>query len=669
MKSFRILLFILPFLFIPVLSMGQCNELVWADEFNQEGLPDSTKWSYNVGGGGWGNNELQYYTDKRLENARVEDGKLIIEAIKESYQGSTYTSARLVTKMKGDWLNGTVEVRAKLPGGKGTWAAIWMMPTDQAYGSWPSSGEIDIMEYVGYDKGRIYGTIHTKAYNHTLGTQKGSNTTLTDETDTFHVYKVTWTQEQIEFYVDATKYYTFKNQHTDYTTWPFDKRFYLIMNLAVGGDWGGSQGVDPAAFPARMEIDYVRVYQESQDLTIHGPGTAFPMQENLHFFLYNDPEASYSWSLKGEGHITSPADSSDVYVSLGCTADTILCHVTTACGEYDLEYPVEIAGYAIEGPYFVEPLQENIMLKAPALEGSTYSWSVPADATITAGQGNDSLYITWGENPGVVSLVIENGCGRDSISRKLRFYGQYAYPDPDMPHAIPGTINATEYDFGGEGIAYHDTETANQGTGPREDEGVDTEYNDNGSANVGWINTGEWLAYTIHVAQDEYLDAAFRIASNNTTRGPLRLLINGEERIDDIELPFTASWSSFTSVVVHDIPFYTSDTLLRVLAVTGGFNLGNMTFDTDIPDEAKEIRHDYATVYPNPASGNVFICSDRTVQQVMVRNITGTIVRVTGPYPPSEYAVIDFSGYRPGIYFIQMFFSDYNTETVKLVHW
>lgn len=284
MKIIRNLFFIAPLFFTPVLSMGQCNELVWADEFDQDGLPDSTRWSYNVGGGGWGNSELQYYTDRRMENARVENGKLIIEAIKESYQGSAYTSARLVSKLKGDWLNGTVEARAKLPGGKGTWAAIWMLSTDQSYGSWPSSGEIDIMEYVGYDVGKIYGTIHTKAYNHTLGTQKGGNTTLTDETDTFHVYKMTWTQEKIEFYVDNTKYYTFNNPHIDYTTWPFDKRFHLIMNLAVGGSWGGSQGVDPTAFPARMEVDYVRVYQESQNLTIHGPITAFPLQEDVHFF-------------------------------------------------------------------------------------------------------------------------------------------------------------------------------------------------------------------------------------------------------------------------------------------------------------------------------------------------------------------------------------------------
>jgi hypothetical protein len=332
-------------------------------------------------------------------------------------------------------------------------------------------------------------------------------------------------------------------------------------------------------------------------------------------------------------------------------------------------YPVGIADYAIDGPMFVEPLQENVLLKAPVLTGSTYTWAVPDDAVITAGQGNDSLYITWGENSGIVTLAIENVCGTDTLSHKLRFYGHYAYPDPDVPHPIPGVINATDYDYGGEGIAYHDTEATNLGNGPREEEGVDTEYGDKGTANVGWISTGEWLEYTIHVPQDEYYDAGLRIASSNATRGPLRLLINGEERIDDIELPSTGSWSSFTTVVVHDIPFYATDTLMRFYAVTGGFNLGNITIDTDIPDAVKEIRYGLVSVYPNPASGMVFIRSARMVQEIIVRDLAGRTLLAAGPFPHSENVTLDISGYRPGLYFVHMLFDDKYEETVKIVHW
>ncbi len=238
-----------------------------------------------------------------------------------------------------------------------------------------------------------------------------------------------------------------------------------------------------------------------------------------------------------------------------------------------------------------------------------------------------------------------------------------------MPHAIPGIINATDYDFGGEGLAYHDTEASNEGSGPREEEGVDTEYSDNGTANVGWINTGEWLEYTIQVPQDEYYDAALRIASNNSTRGPLRILLNGEERIADIGLPFTGSWSTFTTVVVHDIPFYATDTLMRVFAVTGGFNLGNITIDTDIPDAIIKIRQGSVSVYPNPASGRVFISSDKMVQQVTLRDIAGKTLLTAGPFPQSENITLDFSAFRPGLYFIHMLFDDHHEEAVKIVHW
>lgn len=236
-------------------------ELVWSDEFDVNGLPDTEKWGYDIGGHGWGNDELQYYTN-RAENANVQNGRLYIEARKESYEGNNYTSARLVSTDKGDWLYGRFEVRAKLPYGRGTWPAIWMLPTDWEYGGWPSSGEIDIMEHVGYDMGRIHGTAHTEAYNHKLGTQKGGQTFYSDAAVDFHNYIVQWDADSVVFSVDDTPYYTFYNEHKTYKEWPFDKRFHLILNIAIGGSWGGAQGVDDSIFPQTMEVDWVRVYQK-----------------------------------------------------------------------------------------------------------------------------------------------------------------------------------------------------------------------------------------------------------------------------------------------------------------------------------------------------------------------------------------------------------------------
>ncbi len=238
--------------------------LVWSDDFDYNGLPDSKKWSYDTDGNanGWGNNELQYYTASRLKNAEVRDGYLHITAHKEDYEGFKYTSARLVTRQKGDWLYGRVEVKAKIPDGRGMWPAIWMLPTDWQYGGWPSSGEIDIMESVGYDPYKIVGTVHTEAYNHSIGTQKGANTTVQSCYSDFHLYVLEWEPAEIRIYVDDLLYFTFRNDGTGYKTWPFDKRFHLLLNVAVGGNWGGAQGVDDSIFPRTMVIDYVRIYQK-----------------------------------------------------------------------------------------------------------------------------------------------------------------------------------------------------------------------------------------------------------------------------------------------------------------------------------------------------------------------------------------------------------------------
>lgn len=235
-------------------------KLVWSDEFNTDGLPDKSKWNYDVGGDGWGNNELQYYTSERLKNARVENGMLIIEAYRENWQNKNYTSARLVTKGKGDWKYGKIEVRAKLPEGLGTWPAIWMLASKTPM-KWPDDGEIDIMEHVGYDQGKIHGSIHCKKYYHSIGTQKTANITVPDCSKEFHVYEVEWNEKEVNIGMDGKNFFNFKNEKTGYQAWPFDNKMHLLLNVAVGGNWGGAKGVDSTIWPRRMEVDYVRVYQ------------------------------------------------------------------------------------------------------------------------------------------------------------------------------------------------------------------------------------------------------------------------------------------------------------------------------------------------------------------------------------------------------------------------
>ncbi len=252
---------------VPVESVKNNNgwNLIWKDEFSIAGMPDTTRWNYDTRGNsyGWGNNELQWYTNAESRNANVSNGTLKITARKEPTSGKAYSSARLTTKNKGDWKYGKVEVRARLPKGRGTWPAIWMLPTENRYGGWPGSGEIDIMEHVGYDPGIIHSTVHTKAYNHVKKTQVGRQINVNSAMVDFHVYATEWDENEIRSYVDGELYFSFKNEKTGSDTWPFDQPFHLILNLAIGGGWGGIKGVDETIFPTTMEVDYVRIYQRS----------------------------------------------------------------------------------------------------------------------------------------------------------------------------------------------------------------------------------------------------------------------------------------------------------------------------------------------------------------------------------------------------------------------
>jgi beta-glucanase (GH16 family) len=232
--------------------------LVWQDEFDGPNI-DESKWVYEVRGPGWVNNELQNYTNRRWENARIENGALVIEARRDFF-GGEYSSARLKTAGRASWTYGRVEARLQVPTGYGTWPAFWMMPDNQSRG-WPACGEIDVMEHVGYDENRIHSTTHSLRYNWRSPNQRTASTFVPGATGGFHVYAVEWYPDRIEAFVDGVRYFTSPNDGGGDDSWPFNKNFHIILNLAVGGDWGGARGVDPNIWPKRMTVDYVRVYQ------------------------------------------------------------------------------------------------------------------------------------------------------------------------------------------------------------------------------------------------------------------------------------------------------------------------------------------------------------------------------------------------------------------------
>ena len=262
------------FILIPFLGLISCvNEkseelpfnLLWEDNFKGSSL-DTSFWNVNMGNGcpelcGFGNHELQYYTNQ-ASNLKVINGKLIISAYYDTVS-SIFKSAKITTKNKVDFQKGYLEVVAKLPNARGTWPAIWMLPTLDRALNWPLDGEIDIMENVGYDSCKILGTIHTKAYNHTINTQKSDSILINTAHQNFHTYAINWTDSILEWYVDSELYNSIKRLSNDREEqWPFDKPFHLILNQAVGGDWGGRLGLDTSSYPQDFIIESVRLFKK-----------------------------------------------------------------------------------------------------------------------------------------------------------------------------------------------------------------------------------------------------------------------------------------------------------------------------------------------------------------------------------------------------------------------
>ena len=236
-------------------------QLIWNEEFDYEGFPDPEKWTFEIQDPKWVNEELQHYV-KDLKNCHVVNNFLTIKAHYNQKSHQRFTSSRIKTQFKGDWLYGRMEIRALIPQGRGTWPAIWAMPTHSKYGDWPKSGEIDIMEHVGHNPGFIHGSIHCADYCWKQGTEKSAKIYKSSVKDRFHTYFLNWSENKIEIGIDNQIYFEYqKPNRSTPANWPFDQPFYLILNIAIGGTWGGEKGIDKDSFPQKMLIDYVRIYR------------------------------------------------------------------------------------------------------------------------------------------------------------------------------------------------------------------------------------------------------------------------------------------------------------------------------------------------------------------------------------------------------------------------
>jgi beta-glucanase (GH16 family) len=319
------------------LLAAQDRVLVWSDEFTGSTIDDS-KWKFGTGAT---NDNVHYYTN-RSENINIVDNVLNIIALKESYNGFSYTSALIKTKIS--WRYGRIEARIKLPATNGFVPAFWMLPEDDIYGWWPNSGEIDIMEHPTNQVSTIYGTVHTEKYNLFAGVDppQGSNIEIPDAETEFHIYAAEWTEDQIDFYVDDQLYYSFINDNDGSATWPFDRSFYIILNLAVGGGWVGDPD-QTTVFPAIMEVDYVRVYQDLGNTAINGDDFVTYGSQEISYIAPGIDGAKFEWELPGNATISDGQFTNQIHVGWNYFGGDIKAYVVTGEESKTLNYPVKVS--------------------------------------------------------------------------------------------------------------------------------------------------------------------------------------------------------------------------------------------------------------------------------------------------------------------------------------
>ncbi|MGC8595568.1 MAG: family 16 glycosylhydrolase [Candidatus Kryptoniota bacterium] len=534
-------------------TFAQNYKLVWSDEFSGTTL-DLSKWSYEIGNGsnGWGNNELEYYTS-RSQNVSVGNGYLAITAQKESYSGFNYTSARIKTQGKFSFKYGKAEARIKLPYGNGMWPAFWMLGDNISTVGWPSCGEIDIMEMIGgtgvgntgtqLSDSTVYGTLHWNQNGHV---QSGGKISLRSGrfADEFHLFGVIWTPQNVKFYVDSTIYYQVDISSAGMSA--FQNNFFLILNLAVGGNWPGYPN-SSTVFPQTMLVDYVRVYQDvSQDTAVYPTARIESPKNNALFSPYVDIPIIVS-----------------AFVNSGKIRKVDFFQDEMKIGE------TYVSPYAMQW--------HNVFPGSYRLHSIAY-----------ASNGFSSYSDT----------VLVNVTGHALTS-----------PFGGTAAKIPGVIEVEDYDLGGQGKAYFDVDSVNHGAQYRLNDYVDIEAcsDTGGGYDVGWTESGEWLLYTVNVSHSGEYHVRIRCASGSGHQSTIHFEVDSVNVTGFLKIPDTGGWQSWRTIYSPTFRLDSGVHFVRLCVDSGGCNLNkfyivapdaspsiNMIFpkggETFFPDSVVELR-------------------------------------------------------------------------------
>ncbi len=652
------------FLFTAIIAISQiviaqksCYELVWSDEFEGNALNLST-WNIEVNDNGGGNNELQYYT-ARPENLRVENGNLVIEARKEVYLTRQYTSARITTQQKKSFTYGRIEARMKLPYGKGIWPAFWMLGESISSVGWPNCGEIDIMEMVGggTNDAITHFTLHWGPSTSTGHPSYGKSYKLPSGilADDYHVFAVEWDKNKITGWIDNVQYFVMNI--TDAGLEAFHKNFFIILNLAVGGNWPGNPD-NTTVFPQKMYVDYVRVYKKTADYSFNGKTEVMENESNLTYTIndYSD-SLQYRWILPlGVSKMSEEADK--IQLKWGCNSDTLKLVVKGKCDSSVISKVVSLKKPKISGKQWVNEGATNLTYQVDSLPGATFIWE-STDGINLVGGTNSSRAMVNVNKEGWLKVKVTTSCNEYADSINIRFGdGQFPYPDANKPNPIPGTIVAANFDAGGEGIAYHDVDKGNKGGIYRTNEDVDLESYDN-SYTIGWFDYGEWVEYTIQVAETGTYRGTFRVASQ-TGGGSFSVYVDNQLIANRVKVGATGGWSTFQSISVDTLKFTEGIHVLKVLSY-GGFNLGKMTFTKLTDVESAETEKFTLDIYPNPAINEIFIrLSSNITANCAVYNMHGQLIN---SFKLENHSTpINVSAWEKGIY---CFVVSTNTETFR----
>ncbi|MBI1290722.1 carbohydrate-binding protein [bacterium] len=575
-------------------------QLVWADEFNGTSI-DGSKWTHEVNGAGGGNNELQYYT-ARSQNSFIRDGKLVIRAIKETYTGPDgtrgYTSARLNSRYKGDWVYGRIEARLKVPGRQGLWPAFWMLPSDYEYGGWAASGEIDIMEHRGDLPSTLYSTIHHGG-TWPNNTYTGSSMEGPDFTLDFHEFAVEWDPTEIRWYLDGNQIYSVDAWYSTSAPFPapFNKRFHVLLNLAVGGNFLPNPPDNATYFPREYEIDWVRVYTEVLNPNAQSPfgGTVATIPgivEAADFDLGGQDVAYRDTTVANTLGAARLTESVDLEVSSDSGASYTVGAIEA--GEW-LEYTVNVQ-------------QAGSYLVTARVASATSGGALTAKMTDGSGQVRSAYaafaatgsWTTWQSvelgrmelAPGTHTLRVVAEASGFNLST-LDFSVPPQGPYGAGPQIIPGKVAMQDYDTGGEGVAYHDNDAANIGTGYRPSEGVDLgqSFDIDGAFSIGWFEVGEWVEYTVSVENSGTYEVFARTASESQS-GTLGIQFSGPGTQDSSlsgTVPATGGWTTWQSTSLGTMFLGAGTQVMRLQLNAGAANVNYLDFVYQAPPSRSDM--------------------------------------------------------------------------------